>query len=732
MLDMLTNELQSKGALNTNNLPDVITMVADALPKVEITDKMRLAAAQSEVMLFAGMLRRNMILWDDTSVPINGITFLISESGAGKDRTAKGVRKCFDKGYELIGEKRTALAKQRAIETASAEGSDDPNDPSEWEKYYHEPESLFSAASSTVKGLHGHFNRLEDENLGAGYITSMEIGSALESGPQINELIEFLSEVYDTGNKEVKLIGNKEEQLHPLINFPVTALFGGSQVNLLYDEGIKKKFKMQFSSKLARRSTFNFNPTTPSIPKFNSIPALNEYKTSATEAAKEAREQAIEGIMHVADYHLSAESGPMMVSAEVEQLFNVYMEYNKLQSQAISRLYPMSVIARQHQQWRALKLAGALAIFALHDEVTIQDYVQAINFCEVMSTDLELFEVELEKEPYEVFADYIKTKATDGKAKMSIHHMRKMGYIQNNNSKAKLNELVLNASSYDPDGIYTVCEGGVCYEFIEKTPINGVSYLPVSGSKEQRAKQCASGFEYNETTFDQLADMLKGDFAYSPFEFKNGQRAKANVISGAKWLALDVDDSKVTASEMHYILQDLNHHIALTSDSTNEFKFRLLVELDSFVDIDDKAWKFFTQSIGEELNIIIDNLPKSQIFFSYGAEEVYSVIDKEPLETKEHVMFALSQAQSPTTERKLTNTEKSNALADPMETFARAYEAPHGKGTRNMIWAAYEANNLGASKEEITELLHDINEYWLHSMPTERFQNTILSVVDRL
>lgn len=731
MLPHYEKALTEVGALNINDLPNIITMTADAVPKVEITDKMRLTVAQSEIMLFAGMFKRNMSLWDGASIPVNGISMIIGASGTGKDRTAKTIRKCFEPSYELINNKREEIARNRAISLASEAGSDQPYAPDEWKPFYRAPESLFASSSSSVKGLHGHFNRLEDEGLGAGYITSLEIGSALTTSASITELIEFLSEVYDQGTKEVKLIGNKEEQLKPLHSMPVSALFGGSQANLLYDNTIRRKFKMEFESKLARRTYFNFNVITPGIPDFstydNPIYELTKFKAEANATAVYNRQLVSEGVLEVTKHQLKLANTPIKVDLEVQDLFNVYLEYNKIIAESIPRLYPMSILARQHSQWKALKLAGALAIFACRDTVTIQDYAKAINFTELMAPDLQAFEVELAKEPYEMFADYIKTQAIDNKAQMTIHQLRKQGYLTAQSSKAKLQELVTNASSYDKSGIYVCNDEGISYEAIVKTPVNGISYLEVSGTKEQRARQCASGFHYEEASFDKLSIILKGNYAYTPFEFTNGIRSKDNIIGGAKWIALDIDNSKLTASEMHVILQDINHHIALTSDPDNDFKYRLLIELDQYVTLEDQAWKVFTRSIAEDLHITIDNLPRSQIFFSYGAEEVFSVTDAEPLETRDHILVALNQA---TPKPKLTKAEATQALKHRMDTFSYAYECT-SNGVKHMIAAAFEANSMGASKEEIIELLEDVNAYWVSPLPRSRMDNEVLTVVNR-
>jgi hypothetical protein len=68
------------------------------------------------------------------------------------------------------------------------------------------------------------------------------------------ENIKILSEIYDTGDKEVKYTKGIEHRSKAINGQPVSALFVGSPGHILYDEATKKKFHIAFMSKLARRA----------------------------------------------------------------------------------------------------------------------------------------------------------------------------------------------------------------------------------------------------------------------------------------------------------------------------------------------------------------------------------------------------------------------------------------------------------------------------------------------
>jgi len=356
----------------------------------------------------------------------------------------------------------------------------------------------------------------------------------------------------------------------------------------------------------------------------------------------------------------------------------------------------------------------------------------------------------------------------EGKASMSFHTIKKLGFIPaTGNTDMHVKGLIQLAASYDKTGIYTMCNDGVCFERQVLTDVVGVSYLPVdntslmlaisSGASEETielekhkvASTTTYGYDHMDTTFENLGLMLQEDFAYTPFALKQaekdaiydkekhpkatkGVRGKHNVVGGCKWIVIDVDKSTITAEECHLLLADINHHIALTSNKENHNKFRILIELDSVVDIPDLQWKAFIKHISEYIAITEDPLPKSQIFFSYADRTVLSVTDADPLETKPFIIKAAETVAKKERPKKISRAQGQTQLNDPLTTFEYAYEAADGEGSRSMIRAALHAKDLGATKEEVIELMEDIQDYWAYPMNRERFERTILTYVERL
>ena len=564
------------------------------------------------------------------------------------------------------------------------------------------------------------------------------------------EIIKVVSEIFDTGDKETVYTKGKEFRSKEIVAMPLSALFVGSPKYIMYDYAVKKKFLIAFESKLARRSFFWYVPK--AIPKPDNISLKEALKLERTlsDQANRFKEQVSAGAVAVVNYHIKKGNELIQIDGEVQDLFNMYKIYNDRLSDTISHKLPLSKLIRKHLQWKALKLAGAFCILQKEDTVTTEHYLSAIRLCEKLDPGMLTFEKDLFKEQYEVLSDYMQNNAVDGKMSMTLHELKKSGYLSAQGSPtSKMKELVHLASSYDPNGIYKSDTDGIYYEQIVKVDGLTVSYLPVDNSriehavrsgneaaiakeKEAVAKSAVSNFIPVTVNFSDLSNLLLDDNAYSPFLFRDNTRGKDNIISGAKFIVLDIDKSNITYQEAHFILQDINHHIAQTSNSANPFKFRILIELDSVVEVPAQVWKHFYTSIATSLSFKVDVLPQSQIFYSYKDREVLSVTDKHPIEVRDHLMLAYDKVaeKASTLEKPLTTPQKKALLDDKLTTFSYAFGCTEN-GSLNLIKAAKHARDLGMPKDDIISLMFEISNYWAYPMDEDRINNTIVSQILR-
>ena len=736
ILDTLENEFVKRN-LTEGNTPELVKAIVSSIYSPNVPYRMKLAIAYSELILFFSQFRINIKHWNDSIIPINALTFCIARSGASKDSSISACRKCFASGYAYIEHQRKEVAKNRAISKAREKDIENPESFAAYKEFYKTPNPLFISIS-TPEGFIQHLNDLKYDIAGSGHVQISELGAEMISNPNFNEIVKNLAELYDEGNKAAKIIKNKEQQNKAVHNFPVNALFLGSPSNILYDDSIKKKFKMEFTSKLARRSFFiyaNEDFTTDLDLPVNELIRLTAEREDKAIKARDTVNKYIGEV--VKDFMNDSTPNLITVSKEVRDLFNFYKMYNEAQGKIISERLPMTKLSRQHLQWKAFKLAGALALSEGAKEIEEAHYKAGIEYCELISDDIHNFELELIKEPYELFCAYTHEYEIDGTYQIELHELRKAGFISSKGLiSTSMKELVKLANSYDKSGIYEYKDKDniITYRKKEECSYILLSSLPCVGSKSARKTKCASGFICEETTFNVLEQMLQGDYAYTCFKFANGVRGKENIISTTRWIILDIDDSECTDIEAHYLLSGINHYVVRTSNKEVATKYRVLIELDKEVNIPDYYWISFIQFIASDLGLVADKRPKSMIFFSYSDRTIYKELEGVPLAVDPYLRKLTNYDKNkslPYKQLTLTEKEKAQLLDDPLTTFHKAYNALDGEGRIKLIWAAKYARELGASKQYTKDLLYNISqEYWVRPLDKRDF-DIMMRQIDR-
>ena len=453
MVEMFKQRLLEAGCF-THEYPAIIKVGMDTV-STDAPTKMKALMIATELMVFASNLRKP-IKWEKSDIPVNAISFIIAGSGVGKDSSMQMIRKALAPAYVKVNKYRDDHAKAKAVEDAELDGKR----PTDWRKYYSKPRDLFSGIG-TLPGQMKHLAALEAGKLGAGYIQVSELGSELQNNKDIADNIVALAIGYDSGSIPAKTVKDDTQQVEPIKNLPFSGLMFGSPDNIIFDETVKAKFREEFSTKLSRRSFFSFSQETMERKHYDTI----EEFQAAKRAAKDASYKAMEGLEPWLTSLVDATTHvPLQSAKAVEDLFEVYKAYNELTAEEMSKQHPMSILHRQHMQWKALKLAGALAILENDTTLELRHYIDAINFIEIFSNDLEAFEVELSKEPYELAADYMSSIAENGFTSMSIHKLRKMGFIKGNGTpKNKMLDLIDLIKSYDNQNTYQYAEGYIHY-----------------------------------------------------------------------------------------------------------------------------------------------------------------------------------------------------------------------------------------------------------------------------
>lgn len=743
MLDVLKTELEKHKVFDA---PDHIFVNAlkDSISFGTVPDKMKTVFALSHLSSYATQFRRNVELWDGTLVPTNNISFVVADSGANKDSSNSKVRKCFQEGYDRLRKEAKEVAKEQAIERAKRAGEDMAEQFAVYKDFLRPVPPVFMSMT-TGPGFVQHVNDTGELPIGGCSLYIGELSDELAHNPHALETIKILSELYDVGSKEATYTKGAEFRAQEVKGQPVSALMVGSPGHILYDESTKKKFQVAFMSKLARRSWFCYAPERIRELDFSShenpIQAMMDFEQKAEEASQKAYQAVKEEIENLTNYNLGKLGEPIKVTEEVFDLFNIYKRYNREVIDSTNRQDTLYALVRAHLQWKALKLAGALAIIEQSDTLSIKHYTTAIKYCEMFDTDITDFEIDINKAEHERLSDYLKTRTlVDGKAFINIHDVKKRGFSVSV-SKNRLKELAALCSGYDHKGVYSVAENdsGIYFEPFETTEVIGVSYKKIdntrlntavasgdpgaiTAAKNQIGATVNSDLIYGETSFSELAEMLKGDFAYSPFYFENGVRNKDNIVGGTKWLVFDVDKTHISYEDAHFILQGINHHVVLTSDASNKYKYRVLVELDAIITLAALPWKYFYTKVAEDLGLQVDVLPQSQIFFSYAGRPVLSCLDGTPVASREYLLYVKERENNaPISTGSLSTRVKNQQLDNPFDTFWYAFECSKGRRSVTFFRAIRHAIELGADLDYTLKLLEQFNEYITEPLEEARF-----------
>lgn len=748
MKTILHNELKAYGAFSST-LPKLIDEIIEA-NHFSIPYRMKAVIAVSELMSFASQFKRNIVLPDNTSVPINSITFCMAASGAHKDSSLRLTRKIFAPAYSYLEDQRVAFAETAAIQAAKDAGETLYKEKDIYKNYYEEPAAIF-LKDVTPQGLVQYFNDIGKNPLGAGLLVNSEISDEFNTNPNFPDVIKILSEAYDLGIVEASYTKGKEFRNNGVSGIPFNALFIGSHYMLMFNPKLKEKLIASFMSKLSRRCSFVFAPDKIEEPVYTSGLELVKAERETRDKAVNAVAKLSPKLIDIAKHNVNSAGLPLTLSPEADIVSISLKRYDS--EVAAHDCIPESadVLYRKNRYWRALKLAGALAILDTSATIELHHIISAVNITELFNLDMQIFEAELNKADHERMSDYIQTLVeVDGKAFASLHELKKRGFTVTT-TYTKLKELATLANAYDTSGIYTVTPeaDGIHYERIIKSDVITISFKPintskldaavaagdsaaVSKAKSDIAASTAYGFETHETTFADLANLLQGSYAYSAFKFDQGIRGKDHIQGGTKWCVVDVDSSNITAEEAHFMLSDINHHIALTSDPNNQFKFRVLVELDSVVELNAIQWRYFFQALTQDLGLQADQLPQAQIHFSYPGRTIYSQLEASPLPVRDYLVQSTEKATSKAVaQSNLTATQRKTLLDNPESTFVYAFEAPHGAGSRMLIRAAHHARDLGMDKSDIIQLISDINDYWSVPMNEDRLEQTVLSQIRR-
>jgi len=650
LLDLSRVWLEEQGLLTTTR-NSLLEMMSE-LSSQELPVPMQRVAALYTICTYVGHFKYKMKLADDDIQPVNMIAFGLAHSGSGKSSSLATLQDALKGGYDIIESHRY---EKEALE-ASAAGA--------------EVQSLedLTMGLSTTEGIAARLVRFSSPaDIGLPTLIIDEVANAFKQNDDIVGNMRLIAELFDKGYCAEKVIKDRETATPAIHNMGVSALFLGAEEGIMNDQAVMDAFVLELTAKYARRSWFVY-------PEFESIDKnyelfddyLNETETSDKQVEQR---KAIISAQSILIANKALESGAeaqriVDISPEMKRYIKAYKAYCQERSKVEEdKLVTLELAGRD---WKVLKAACALSVFSGHSELQLEDFKAVITIAEENSSYIPKFVAKARRLPYEILVDKM---IEEERTKITYHELSKTGLIKNLNA-AK--QLIIGANSVIGDrGIFEITPvGDILYMDKKAVDVNKLSCSgrglppmitdqliaegtdPITAAKlakAERFKIATDGYSYQTGTFEELADLLRMDCAYSPFKFKSreegaeynsyvhpnpvgGIRGKDNIDSPAQFVVLDIDDDGITIDEAADMFADYMFHMAKTSSADNPYKFRVLIPLNSTVNITSTKWMKLMQIIGKYFSIATDDLAQSQIFYGYEGREVISNYEGDQLD----------------------------------------------------------------------------------------------------
>lgn len=693
--------------------------------------KFRLHLSYYYIVFLMSQFRIPINLGNNNLITINSISFLFAPSGMGKDSSVNALNRCMSKALQLIEEKRDYeyFIKKELNDKL-------PKD----QKIYVTPPPTLEVGISTPEGLMQHLEDINKYKLGSCGIYSGEIFQEMTNSVNSQGILQVIAELYDVGKKSMKVIKDKSNQTGKISKTSLSALFIAPFNENIYNNNLRSKLKNEFSSRFGRRSSVTLIKDELPTEK---IENLSEWLQSSKKRLKEKQDIYTNteiGLAKKVQDILDSNLSEITLDDEALETYIMYKELCYLKStNYIASTEAILKANTCHLAFQALKLAGALSLCKKSDKAIIdkQLYLESIKLIEFLNEDVKLLNDELNKNNYDILIDYCKLLLkNESKAIIPISVLTKLDVITSNNLNFQLSNVLRLCNSSDKNSFYSIDNDNIVVLKTNSIDINSMykaSYLKLEGTKEERNKKCSEGYTFNEYTFNDLEKLLNTDCAYSPFEFKNGKRNKENLINSISFIALDVDKGDLDIETLHNYLKGVyNHYISTTSDKNNLHKYRILLPLSNIISIDEIIWKKVMKEISNMLtvNINLDYLPQSQIFYGYKDSLIYKTSDKTNIDIKSIVERVKKKLEKP---KPKDNKTLKKERDDYRNTFYYAFNSTEGQRHLNMIRAInHLVKDLGGNRDEAYSLVNMINEEMNPSLSQKDLERTIYPHIEKV
>jgi len=792
LLEDLFNGLKYKELKYPSIVQDAIDILDSSVPF-----RMKLFIAINETALLVSNLNKPIRLNSKTLVTTNVQNIMFAPSGASKDSTINKIRSNFTEAYNIILKRMIEIGIVKAKEKCVQERGNDKD----WKEFYKGNTRTLFPAISTDEGMMNQMAILNGIGTGAYNMVGIsELGSELKANPSLMTNLKVMAMGYDLGNVASKIVKTDELQTNDIKGLNMNLLMFSSMHTLLQDRVVKSRFVDYMTIQGARRTMICVNNTLEQITVHGNL--LDIVNTSAKDdsrfesSGENLRKKSIKIIKALSidstAVNLPIATGNLenLENINARELYSLYKVFNEYRSNNVPNKFKMYAISTKHLHWKALKLAGIFAMLEGVMVIETKHMLQAISIVEYFNEDLIEFQVEIDKEIYELIADYCDEMAIDGSLKVTKHTLIKNGFIANNTSEVKLKELIdLMNLSYE-NGVFTYVRGNISYKRIkakeevtvvtstEITPIpvdtqpiksspkivenkvekdenlvlfslkqykdsngNPCTFESNKASKEHRNKAEPINWRNGKSSFSSIIKLMGSNtISFSPYRFGDGMfkeakvsgyRSLESIIDPSNMIVLDVDKTVVSMDDMHELLQQYQHIIGTTSDPENYYKYRVVLRLDREVELAPREWRVFYKSIADMLGIEVDTIiNKASMFHGYDGCRILENTTGELISTKKHIVNAHMVESLPEIVPVTTEKQFQRSWDERFDTFEYAYDCNRHRSIV-LYGAMRTACKMGWKYEAVKELMVEINETIERPLEEKRFNRTIIGQIKK-
>jgi hypothetical protein len=699
--------------------PAIEEVVEVLCNKTQNTDK---GFFRTEVAYFlskmASIMRATVVTKDRGDIPVNCYALALATSGYGKGHSVNIVENEFLFGFKrrfmedtlpTIAEKHLwDIANQRAARN----GTDQQEEFEKAEREYRNagayPFTFDSGTPPAVKQLR---QKLLLANCGSINLQIDEIGSNLMGSVDVLTL--FL-ELYDQGLVKQKLTKNTaENQRGEEIDgkTPANMLLFGTPSKLFDGSQTEDQFYSFLETGYARRCLFGYGHQHKKAYEVQSPAEIYQrliQPTNSTTITKWANQ-----FHRLADP--STYGWKMIVEDDVaikllsykiacEQLADSMAEHEDIRKAELS-----------HRYFKALKLAGALAFVDESSLVEMDHLMSAILLVEQSG---ESFQSILSREKtYVKLAKYI---ADVGGEQTHADLHEALPFYKS--GQAARNELMTLATAW----------GYKHNIIIKKKFTDGIEFFKGETLEETSLDKVTVSYSDNwaynysneRVPFDQLHILTQAeDMHWANHHFRNGHRARENVLHGFDLVVIDVDGA-ISLDTVHDLMKDYKFLTYTTKRHTDEEnRFRLVLPTNYRLELDTEEYREFMDAVMAWLPFSTDesaNQPEKK-WQSYEGGSYHYNLGGELFDVLDFI---------PKTSRNEVRKQQYQTL-ESLDNLERWFAQRIASGNRNnqMIKYALALVDSGMTLMEVNAQVHAFNGKLSDPLGEDELDTTIMTTV---